>query len=169
VTTASLTLRLARLQDAHPIALMSRELVEFGLGWRYHPDRVRHLIRDPNTLVLLATDRERIVGFAIMEFGDERAHLVLLAVQAERQRRGIGRRMMNWLLESAATAGVASIHLELRARNTAGRAFYRAVGFTDTIRIAGYYSGRETAVRMVRILRAPNVAPLTWQPKFPWR
>jgi hypothetical protein len=57
VTTASLTLRLARLQDAHPIALMSRELVEFGLAWRYNPDHVRRLIRDPNTLVLLYGDR----------------------------------------------------------------------------------------------------------------
>jgi ribosomal-protein-alanine N-acetyltransferase len=162
-------LRLARPEDAPPIALMSRELIEFGLGWRYNPDHVRRLIRNPDTLVLVAADRERIVGFAIMEFGDERAHLVLLAVQAERQRRGAGRRMVHWLLESATTAGIASIHLELRARNTAARAFYLALGFADTVLIPGYYSGREAAVRMVRILRTPNIAPLTWQPKFPWR
>ena len=58
-------------------------------------------------------------------------------------------------MESAATAGVASIHVELRARNTGAHAFYRAIGFAETLRVPGYYSGRETAIRMIRMLRTP--------------
>jgi ribosomal protein S18 acetylase RimI-like enzyme len=89
-----------------------------------------------------------------MRFGDTRAHLVLLAVQSEHQRRGIGRRLVLWLLESARVAGITSIHVELRMSNMPAFAFYRALGFAETIRVHGYYRGRETARRMIRMLAA---------------
>ena len=91
-----------------------------------------------------------------MQFGDERAHLVLLAVAPALRRRGIGRRMLAWLTESAQVAGVMSIHVELRAQNHAAHALYRTAGFAESLRIPGYYSGRETAVRMLRLLRSPQ-------------
>ena len=49
------------------------------------------------------------------------AHLVLMAVRPAGQRRGIARRMTQWLIETAETAGVASIHLELRSPTTISR------------------------------------------------
>ena len=91
-----------------------------------------------------------------MRFGDERAHLILLAVQPAHQRRGIGRRMIAWLLDSALVAGMTSVHVELRASNTPACAFYRSVGFSETFRVPGYYRGRETAMRMIRMLRVPS-------------
>ncbi len=48
--------------------------------------------------------------------------------------------------------------MELRARNADALAFYRAIGFEETLRLPGYYSGRETAIRMIRMLRAPEGA-----------
>ena len=158
-----LIFRLAQARDAAPIAIMSRELVEVGLGWRYDADHIRRLILDADTVVLVAGHHERIAGFAIMEFGDQRAHLVLLAVEPAYRRRGTGRRMIEWLLESAATAGIASIHLELRAGNPAARDFYRALGFADTLMMPGYYRGQESAIRMVRVLRATAPSLVPWQ------
>jgi [ribosomal protein S18]-alanine N-acetyltransferase len=164
MAAAAITLRLARPPDASALALMSRDLIEAGLGWQYHPERICRSIGDPDTVALVACNRERLAGFAIMEFGDERAHLVLLAVLPAHRRQGTGRRMMEWMLESAATAGIASVHLELRAGNEAARAFYRAMGFAETIRLPGYYRGRESAMRMVRVLRAPGPLPVNWRP-----
>lgn len=139
---------------------MSRERIEAGLGWRYRPQQVQRLIDEPDTVVLLACERERLAGFAIMAFGDENAHLVLLAVQPTDQRRGIGRRMIEWLIESAATAGIAAVRLELRAGNAAARSFYRALGFSETARVANYYGRDEAAIRMRRVLRAASPAPV---------
>ncbi len=153
---ATIILRLARACDAHALALMSRDLIEAGLDWHYRPDRVRRLIDDPDTVVLVACERECVVGFAIMAFGDEHAHLVLLAVHPTHQRRGIGRRMMRWLLESAMTAGIASVHLELRVSNELARVFYRTLDFTEVILVPGYYCCREAALRMVRAMAAPR-------------
>ena len=130
----AVTLRLAEMSDARGIAEMSRDFIESGLGWRYDPASI------------------------------ERAHLVLLAVQPTQRRRGIGRRMVDWLMESALTAGMASVHLELRADNEAARRFYRAVGFSETVLMPKYYNGREAAMRMIRVLRAPGPLPLSWRP-----
>lgn len=148
-----LTLRLAAAADAEPIAAMSRALIEAGLPWTWTPQRVARNLARPETLVLTARDAERLVGFAIMQFGEERAHLSLLAVRADYQRQGIARRMLDWLTESALTAGIASIHLELREANAGARRFYLAQGFDETVRVPGYYRGVETAVRMRREIR----------------
>ena len=164
MTAAAITLRLAQPWDAPTLAVMARDLIEAGLGWRYQPERVRRLMRDSGTVTLVACERNRLAGFAIMEFGEERAHLVLLAVRPAHRRRGIGRRLMEWLLESAVTAGIASVHLELRAGNEAARDFYRAMGFAETVLVPGYYRGLESAIRMVRVLRVPGPSTFIWHP-----
>lgn len=151
-----LELGLAKESDAQRLAALARDLIEAGLGWGYRPPRMAALIRDPETLTLLARGPAQAVGFAVMRFGDERAHLILLAVQPAHQRRGVGRRLIEWLLESAQVAGVSSVHVELRASNAPAYGFYRSLGFVETIRVPGYYRGRETALRMIRMLRVPG-------------
>ena len=146
-------LRPACVHEARAMAEMSRALIETGLAWRYTPRRIAALIADPDSLALVAHDGARIQGFAVMQFGDERAHLVLLCVQPALQRRGIGRSLTEWLLESARVAGIASIQLELRADNAAALAFYRRLGFGETQVVAGYYDGSISARRMTLPLR----------------
>jgi ribosomal-protein-alanine N-acetyltransferase len=143
---------------------MSRDLIELGLGWAYRTQRVAKLIGDPEAVALVARDGEQIAGFAVMTFGAEHAHLVLLAVRATHQRRGIAKQMVVWLRESAVTAGMVSIHVELRADNRPAYALYQAMGFAESFRMPGYYGGRETAVRMICLLRAPDIAVQTWRP-----
>ncbi len=88
-----------------------------------------------------------------MQFGDERAHLVLLCVHAKQQRLGLGRALHDWLLKSAQVAGMASIALELRADNSSAFGFYRSLGYREVDTVAGYYDGRIAARRMLRHLR----------------
>ena len=148
------TLRLANFADAQSIALMSRELIESGLsGWSWDPKRVARAIQAKDTAVIVAAVRNHLTGFAIMNFGDEQAHLSLLAVMPTYQRCGIGKQLMAWLEESALTAGIMTINLELRATNFAARDFYRALGFNEAAYIPGYYRGVETALRMSRDIR----------------
>ena len=170
MTPRAITLRLAEPRDAQAIALMSRDFVEAGLGWKYDAARIMRAIRDRETVAMVACDAKSgtINGFGIMEFGDDRAHLVLLAVRPSHRRTGIGQTMLEWLLDSARCAGIASIHLELRAANEAARRFYRAMGFYETVLVPGYYrSGegrKEGALRMLRVLRTPGPLPAAWRP-----
>jgi ribosomal protein S18 acetylase RimI-like enzyme len=174
MTARAITIRLAEPRDAQAIALMSRDFIETGLGWKYDAARVLRSIRDRDTLAAVACEsgknaagRGAVAGFAIMEFGDERAHLVLLAVRPSHRRLGIGQRMFDWMLESARAAGMASIHLELRSGNDSARRFYRAMGFYETVLVPGYYRAegrKEGALRMLRVLRQPGPVPYTWRP-----
>jgi GNAT superfamily N-acetyltransferase len=166
VCAAAITLELARPQDAPMIAQMSRDLVEVGLGWKYQAPTVLRALANAETLTLVARDRDGVAGlagFAMAHFGDERAHLVLLAVQPSHQRLGIGRQLLQWLLASASTAGIADIELELRAGNLAALQFYNALGFSEIARVAGYYRQQEAAIRMRRALREPSSAAAAWQ------
>ena len=149
------TLGLALRGDAEEIAAMSRELIEAGLAWSWTPNRVRRSILSRETNVVVARREERVAAFAIMHFGDDVAHLNLLAVGESHRRQGIGRRLIQWLSETALEAGVLRIDLELRAANTGARAFYERLGFEALDVIPGYYQGIEPALRMTRRLGDP--------------
>jgi ribosomal protein S18 acetylase RimI-like enzyme len=160
-------LGLAHADDAREIAEMSRDLIEDGLQWSWTQARVQHFITGQDSSVVVARNNRRgdprhgfrptgvgrgIEGFAIMHFGDEVAHLNLLAVAPEHRRQGIGRRLMHWLTGTAIEAGVFRIDLELRTQNDEARVFYESLGFTQQGVIQGYYQGREAALRMSRRL-----------------
>ena len=143
---------LARAGDARDIAEMSRDLIEQGLTWSWTPARVQHFISGPESSVVVARREQRIAAFAIMHFGDDVAHLNLLAVAPEHRRQGLGSQLMDWLTKTALEAGVFRINLELRTRNEAARTFYARMGFEQLGIVQGYYQGREAALRMSRQL-----------------
>lgn len=156
---ARINIRLATPADAYEIAVMSRCQIEVGLrGWAWHPARVTKAIRFRDSCVIVAELRSRLAGFAIMEFAETTAHLSLLAVKPSLQRGGIGRALMDWLEESALTAGIRTITMEMRSNNSGARCFYRMLGYNETEHVPGYYRGVETAVRMSRDIRraVPN-------------
>jgi ribosomal-protein-alanine N-acetyltransferase len=143
---------LARHADARQIAEMSRDLIEQGLTWSWTPARVQHAISGPDSSVVVARRPGKIAAFAIMHFGDDVAHLNLLAVAPDHRRQGLGTRLMSWLTLTAVEAGVFRINLELRTHNEAARRFYRSLGFDQLGIVQGYYQGREAALRMSRRL-----------------
>jgi ribosomal-protein-alanine N-acetyltransferase len=87
-----------------------------------------------------------------MHFGDEVAHLNLLAVAPEHRRQGLGSQLLDWLIKTAIEAGVFRINLELRTNNEAAKFFYSRLGFDQLGIVQGYYQGREAALRMSRHL-----------------
>ncbi len=149
----SIELKLARLADAQRIALMSRDLVEAGLPWSWTAMRVVQHIRGRDSDVLTAWAEKQLIGFAIMEFLAEHAHLNLLAVDPHYRQAGVGRQLLEWLEETARAGGIFFINLEVRAGNDGAQAFYRRLGYRETKIMPRYYSGREPAVCMTHDLR----------------
>jgi len=143
-------IRLATLADAPDIARMSRDCIEHGLSWSWTGERVGQAVRDPDTNVAVALLRGKLQGFGIMQYLDDTAHLVLLAVRPERRHQGLGRQLLGWLEQAAQVCGSTGIRLECRADNRNALAFYRQLGYRETGRAAGYYEGRVDAVQLVR-------------------
>jgi ribosomal protein S18 acetylase RimI-like enzyme len=149
----AITLRPAIRAEAPELALMSRDLIEQGLSWRYTPPRMVRLLAERETSVVVACDTQGVQGFAALQLGDDSAHLVLLAVRAEQQRRGIGARLVAWHVATARAAGLARVGLELRADNDGARSFYARLGFECVQSLPAYYDGRLEALRMQLLLR----------------
>ena len=148
----------ARVADAARLAAMSQALIESGLRPAWGAERISWHVRHPESVVLTARSDRTIAGFAIMRYADEVAHLNLLAVDPAHRRRGIARRLVIWLEETALTAGTFIIGLELRARNVAAHDLYRALGYREVGRVPGYYQGIEAAIRMERDVRVSRPA-----------
>ena len=67
------------------------------------------------------------------------AEILNLAVAPAWRRRGIGRRLMETVLEWTVSAGVRRVFLEVRESNGGARAFYLRLGFAEAGRRRGYY------------------------------
>lgn len=157
-SAAPYLLELARSDDAALLAAMSQAHIETGLKPAWGAARIRWHVRDSDSIVLKARLGPTLAGFAIMRYGEDVAHLNLLAVDPAHRRRGVARALLQWLEETALTAGSFMIGLELRAGNEVARLFYRTLGYREIGEIPGYYQGVEAAIRMVRDVRTPRVS-----------
>lgn len=149
---SQLALRLARLGDAPRIANMSRTLIETGLPWTWTPRRVATHMRSRENLTVIAADGGELAGFVLAQFGSRVVHVALLGVAPAYQRSGLGKQLVSWVEESASVAGLFLMQLEVRARNQPARRFYANLGYRETTRAVGYYSGVEDAIRLERDL-----------------
>lgn len=138
---------------------MSRELIEYGLPWNWRPARVLRSIRHPETNVAVARLDGVLLGFGIMEYLEEDAHLVLFAVRAASQRQGVGSALLRWLESSAAVAGAKRIRLEARRENVAARTFYNEHGYHELLIQPGRYGAAVDGIRLEKWLRQPVPPP----------
>jgi [ribosomal protein S18]-alanine N-acetyltransferase len=148
------TIRLAMPADARAIAELSRREIEHGLPWRWTTPRVLRAIRGHDTNVVVAIEQELLVGFGIMFYGEDAAHLNLLAVTPVARRRGVGSTLLCWLERVAGAAGLMQIELEARQDNAPALAFYTRHGYRTAETMIGYYLGMEDGVRLRKELTA---------------
>lgn len=156
VMSVPCVIRLATREDAPAIAELSRREIEYGLPWRWTTPRVLRAIRDRGTNVVVTLAQDLLVGFGIMSYADEAAHLNLLAVSPASRRRGVGSALLLWLEQVARAAGIVRIELEARQdNNDAALAFYHRHGYRSAETLIGYYLGMEDGVRLEKQLGTP--------------
>jgi len=98
---------------------------------------------------LVARDGERVVGYAgLAVVGPEEAWVQNIAVRRDAQRRGIGRRLLEALLEQA---GKRKVLLEVAVDNAAAQRLYATYDFEPVGVRRGYYQPSNTdALVMMR-------------------
>lgn len=148
------SVRLATPADAAAIARMSRDQIEHGLGWSWTEARIERAIRDRDINVAVVRESATLLAFGIMSYRDEKAHLLLFAVNPSHRRRGIGSVVLRWLEEVARGAGIRRIHVECRRDNEAARNFYGEHGYHEYEIARRYYAAVEDAIRLEKWLRS---------------
>ncbi len=101
-------------------------------------------------LVFVAREGQTLVGFAAVRIVVGEAELDAIAVAEDGRRRGLGRAILQRVVDELAARGVAILRLEVRAGNAAARALYATLGFSEEGLRARYYASGEDAVLYVR-------------------
>lgn len=105
------------------------------------------LLKHPGSTSFLARLQEPppAAGFILGQLAADEAEILSLGVRADRQRHGIGRRLVEALGRAAKKADAHRLFLEVGQSNTAAIALYKGLGFQETGRRKGYYqrSGAE--------------------------
>jgi ribosomal-protein-alanine N-acetyltransferase len=101
---------------------------------------------------VVADDADDVVGYAGLATAADQGDIQTVAVRADRQGSGLGRRLLDGLLDEAHRRHVREVFLEVRADNAAAQALYERAGFTVTHRRRGYYqpSGTDAVIMRVR-------------------
>jgi [ribosomal protein S18]-alanine N-acetyltransferase len=100
-------------------------------------------------LCRVAENDGEIVSYGIVAMGAGEAHILNICVAGHVRGRGIGRRMMQLLLERSLQAGMQDVFLEVRPSNPRAIALYQSLGFHEVGRRRAYYQaevGREDAL-----------------------
>ena len=89
---------------------------------------------------IVAEENGAIVGYAGTWLVINEAHVTNVAVSSQRRREGIGRLLMQNLMELARENGMESMTLEVRVSNAAARHLYQQLGFVEAGIRKNYYT-----------------------------
>jgi ribosomal-protein-alanine N-acetyltransferase len=94
---------------------------------------------------------EQVIGYSLMMLVLDEAHLLNLSVAKSYQKQGLGRILLEYMVNTAKSNQMANMFLEVRPSNISAIALYENMGFNEMAVRRGYYpaaNGREDAVLM---------------------
>ncbi|HZO22362.1 MAG TPA: ribosomal protein S18-alanine N-acetyltransferase [Steroidobacteraceae bacterium] len=100
---------------------------------------------------------EQVIGYGVMSVGAGEAHILNLCIAEVFRNRGIGKRLLAYLIERGSAAGMSEAFLEVRPSNAAALRLYLSHGFEQVGMRRGYYQavgGREDAAVLKLTLRS---------------
>jgi [ribosomal protein S18]-alanine N-acetyltransferase len=92
--------------------------------------------------------RAQLVGYSCRWRVTDEVHLLNVAVHQGRRGGGIGRRLVEAVIDEAREIRARTMFLEVRAGNVAARRLYRHLGFRDLGVRRGYYGPGQDAIVM---------------------
>ena len=95
----------------------------------------------------------QLLGYGVMSVGAGEAHILNLAIHPEHQGRGLGKGMIEHLMQLAEQHGADTAFLEVRPSNVTAIRLYDSLGFNQVGLRKDYYpleQGREDALIMAR-------------------
>jgi Fur family transcriptional regulator, ferric uptake regulator len=144
----ALRIRSCGPQHAGELARLHASLLDEG----WDAASFRELLADPGALAFAAGPGvgsaelgQPAWGFVVGRVAADEAEVVALGVARDRQRQGIGRRLVEKLCRAAARRGARRLYLEVAESNVAARALYARLGFEENGRRRGYYARTDAA------------------------
>ena len=119
------------------------------------PRQYRHHISNPSARVLVATDRQGLLGKAVVFFrrGSDIARLYSIAVADTARRRGLGEALLAAAERGARRRGCRRMRLEVRPDNAGAIGLYERRGYRRIGAYTAFYEDGTDAWRYEKTLR----------------
>jgi ribosomal-protein-alanine N-acetyltransferase len=148
--TQHLRIRRMRPEDVNEIWRIEQDL--FTLPWS--KSSILFEASDNRTsFPIVGEDEDGIAGYSIGWFVSDELHIGNVAVVRDKQGRGIGRRLLDYMLKEALDRGVSLATLEVRVGNARAIGLYRKYGFEGVAIRKRYYgdNGEDALVMIARL------------------
>jgi ribosomal-protein-alanine N-acetyltransferase len=116
---------------------------------------------DDKTYIVVAQSDERILGFGVAYTVGDEGEIATLAVEAVVRGQGLGKKILQALLDFCRGCGAHKVFLEVRAGNVAAQRLYARCGFVEAGLRRRYYADGEDAVLMRYDIVKNDDTPLT--------
>lgn len=144
--------RLRPMREADVSTIMEIERRAYAFPWT--AGIFRDCLRVGYCCWILEQEAE-ILAYGVMSVGAGEAHILNICVRPESQGQGLGRHVLNHLLNLARRHRADTALLEVRPSNEPALRLYRSLGFNEVAIRKNYYpdtSGREDALILMRAL-----------------
>lgn len=123
---------------------------------RFSRRTMRLLVSRANAVTWIAEEDGRLIGFAIVEWANQRsgvtAYIQTIEVAPEARNRGVGRELLGHIEGSALLAGACLIWLHVEAANASAIRLYESQGYRCESRKENYYPlGRAALIYVKRL------------------
>ncbi len=137
------------MEDCEQVAVI--EAASFSMPWSL--EAFRETLPLSKYHYLVAEENGSILGFCVYVSVFDEAEIPNVCVAEAARGKGIGRALMQQLLEDAKAQQIALLHLEVRESNRPARQLYTSLGFEMVgVRKNFYEQPREHAVLMTKLL-----------------
>jgi len=106
-------------------------------------EQIAHLLRDYNSIGLVARIGDKIVGFVVgmiyVDRGALHGHILTIDVSPACRRKGIGQKLLQEIEKIFTQKDVSASHLEVREDNVAAVKLYRKLGYEEIGKLKNYY------------------------------
>jgi len=144
-----MVLRELRWTDIGELAALERRLFPHD-AWT-EPTWWAELAGRPRRDYVVEEDAEGILGYAGLDVGSEVADVMTIAVAPRAQGRGLGRSLLEELVDRARARGAEYLMLEVRDDNLAARRLYEQAGFERLTTRRRYYQPGDVDAHILRL------------------
>ena len=136
------------MNESHVSQVAELEKLCFSMPWS--DNAVTSELNNPLSLWVVAVDGDRVAGYVGSQAVVGEADMMNLAVYPEYRRNGIGRNLVNFLIEKLKQSENYCLTLEVRASNLGAIALYEQMGFLQVGRRPNYYKNPKEDALILR-------------------